>query len=60
MSVNNSNQYTEVNNEIHGEYKFSDSSFDTPMFPTKLVNLAVNGDAIIVKRILVTSNFPTS
>jgi hypothetical protein len=27
MSVNNSNQYTEVNNEIHGEYKFSDSSF---------------------------------
>jgi|694.fasta_scaffold00338_46 hypothetical protein len=27
MSVNNSNQYTEVNNEIHGDYKFSDSSF---------------------------------
>ena len=27
MSVNNNNQYTEVNNEIHGDYKFSDSSF---------------------------------
>jgi hypothetical protein len=27
MSINNSNQYTEVNNEIHGDYKFSDSSF---------------------------------
>ena len=26
MSVNNSNQYTEVNNEIHGDYKFSESS----------------------------------
>ena len=27
MSVNNNNQYTEVNNQIHGDYKFSDSSF---------------------------------
>ena len=27
MSVNSTNQYTEVNNEIHGDYKFSDSSF---------------------------------
>ena len=27
MSINNSNQYTEVNNQIHGDYKFSDSSF---------------------------------
>jgi hypothetical protein len=27
MSINNSNQYTGVNNQIHGDYKFSDSSF---------------------------------
>ena len=42
MSINNGNQYTQVSNEIHGDYKFSDSSFvntsDNKLYAKEMMN----------------------
>lgn len=62
MSVNNSNQYTEVNNEIHGDYKFSDSSFvntsDNQSYAREMMNnIGKNSNSSVIETYSIPLDF---
>jgi hypothetical protein len=62
MSVNNSNQYTEVNNQIHGDYKFSDSSFvntsDNQAYAREMMkNIGKNSNSSVIETYSIPLDF---